>query len=276
MNKNAISFSLPIPSCFVFILSLFVFSCKPTEKVHRAPLFDRSPHFLFEKLKSNEFHYEWLSAKYSAEVKTEGKSNSFKTTMRSRKDSVIWMSISPAFGIEVARIHITRDSIRFMNRLNTTYFEGDFKYLNKMFNTDLDFDVLQSILIGNAFSYFEEDDFKSFIDKDYYLLSTIRKRKLKRTIQKNDSLNLVVQSIWLEPKTYKIAKYNFRDFNIDRILDVNYSKFAAVDSQLFPFEMHFELKGEKPASININYSKVAHDTPQTLPFTIPAKYERIY
>lgn len=276
MKKNNISISHLIAVCFACVLILFIYSCKPTEKAKRGPLFDRSANFLFEKLKSNEFHYDWLSAKYSAEVTTEGKTTSFKATLKSRKDSIIWMSISPALGIEVVRVLITKDTVRFMNRLNSTYFEGDFKYINKMFNIDIDFDILQSMFIGNAFSYLEEDDFKTFVDKDYYLLSTMRKRKLKRTIQKSDSLNLIAQSIWLEPRTFKIAKYSFHDFNINRIFNVNYSNFAPVDSQLFPFKMLFELKGDKPALVHILYSKVAHDKPQSLPFTIPEKYERIY
>ena len=275
MKRNDILSGL-IPVFFSCVFLLFIYSCKPIEKTPRGPLFDRSAHFLFEKLKSNEFHYDWLSAKYSAEVTSGGKTTSFKATLKCRKDSVIWMSISPALGIEVARVHITKDTVRFMNRLNTTYFEGDFKYINKMLNIDIDFDILQSILIGNVFSYFEEEDFKTFIDKDYYLLSTVRKRKLKRTIQKNDSLNLVAQSIWLEPRTFKIARYSFHDFNINRVFDVNYSDFAPVDSQLFPFKMRFELKGDKPALINIVYSKVIYDDSQNLPFTIPEKYERIH
>jgi len=275
-NKNQIFLSTSLLLSFLLIISVVVFSCKTKEKIHhRIVLIDRSPRFLFENLKENEFKYDWVTAKFSTIVTSANGSNSFNATLKARKDSIIWMSISPAFGIEVARIKITKDTVRFINRINSTYFEGDFQVINKMFNVDFDFDMLQAILVGNAFPEFEADDFKSFIDKERYLLSTIRKRKLRKTIQKHDSLNLVVNSIWLEPKTFKISKYMYRDFNINRVFEANYSEFTKVDSLSFPFKIDIKLSGEKSAEIIIQYSKVVKDKLQPLPYSVPEKYEKM-
>lgn len=257
---------------FVFI-GIFFQTCKTREKNYRGPLFDRSTGFLFEKMRENEFKYDWITSKYSAEINEGGNKTSFKVNYRAKRDSVIWVSISPALGIEVARAKITKDTIKFINRINSTYFEGDFNYINNKFGLELDFDILQSILTGNAFSNYQEEEFKSFVDKDYYLVSTIRKRKLRKTLQKNDSLNISAQSIWLEPRTFKISKFGVYDFATNNNLEVFYSNFTAVDSQLFPFKIFFQLTGEQPVQISIQYTKVAQEVPQSLPFTIPEKYE---
>ncbi|MDQ3192000.1 MAG: DUF4292 domain-containing protein [Bacteroidota bacterium] len=271
LNNHSITRLLTL----VFILVTVFNSCKTKENVQRGPLFDRGPNFLFEKMRSKEFNYDWISSKFAVEI-TEGKDKtSFKANYRAKKDSVIWVSISPALGIEVARAIITKDTVKFMNRMNSTYFEGDFNYINNTFGVDLDFDMLQSVLTGNAFASYEEDEFKSFVDKEHYLLSTMRKRKLRKSLQKNDSLNLTAQSIWLEPKTYKISKFGIYDFSTNNNLEVFYSNFALVESQLFPFNIFFTLTGDHPVQINIQYSKVANDTPQSFPFTIPEKYESI-
>jgi hypothetical protein len=269
--KNCILF-------IVFILAVTLFpACKPKEKAYRGPLFDRSPEFLFNKMRENEFRYDWITAKISAEVNDDGKRTSFKTAVRAKKDSVIWASISPALGIEVARMVITKDSVHFMNRLNSTYFEGDFNFINNYFGVDVDFDMLQSILTGNAFAHFEEDEFKSFVDKDQYMLSTVRKRKLRKKIQKSDTLDLVAQSIWLEPRTFKISKFGIYDFAANKSLEVFYSNFTTVEHQLFPFKLFFIVKSDKANSeLSLQYSKVSHEGPQSIPFTVPEKYEPLH
>ncbi|HET6245393.1 MAG: DUF4292 domain-containing protein [Bacteroidetes bacterium] len=227
-------------------------------------------------MRSNEFSYNWITSKFSVVIEEGGKKTSFNAHYRAKNDSVMWVSISPALGIEVARVKITKDSVKFMNRINSTYFEGDFNYISNTFGVDVDFDMLQSILTGNAFSSYKEEEFKSFIDKDHYLLSTMRKRKLRKSLQKNDSLDLMVQSIWLEPRSFKISKFGIYDFKTNNNLEVFYSNFTPVESQLFPFNIFFQLTGEKPAKISIQYSKVANDIPQSLPFTIPEKYELMH
>jgi hypothetical protein len=257
------------------LLTLFVASCKQKEKTYRGPIFDRSTTYLFNKMKANEFQYDWLTTKFSAEITEGGKKNTLKATVKTKNDSVIWVSIAPSIGIEVVRAKITKDTISFINRINSTYFVGDYKYLSKNFGIELDYDMIQSVLTGNAFSSYEEEEFKSFVDKDQYLLSTVRKRKLRRSIQRNDSLDMIAQSIWLEPRIYKIAKFAIYDFGLNRNLEINYDNFTLVGEQLFPYKVSFSLSGDipVPVQLNLQYSKVAHDTPQNLPFTIPEKYE---
>lgn len=260
----------------VFVLGILA-SCKtPEEAKKRVILFDKNPSFLFEKLHANDFQFIWLTAKYNADIEMDGKNNSFKASLRAKKDSIIWISIMPALGIEAARVKITIDSVFFINRLNSTYFKGDFQYINKLINTETDFKMIQALLFGIHYTEFNETDFKSAVDNGKYLLSNLRKRKLKRTIQRNDSLNLAAQSIWLEPENYKICKYRFNDFNTLRELEVCYSDFNLVGEKLFPFNLAILLHGDKKASIKINYSKVIQDDPQSFPFTIPEKYEQIF
>ena len=88
-----------------------------------------------------------------------------------RKDSAIWISVTPVLGIEVARLLVTNDSVKMMNRLNSTYFTGNFKLINKLFNADIDYDMFQSFLVGNDFTYYENGasgKFKANIENKQY------------------------------------------------------------------------------------------------------------
>ena len=149
MNKSKVVYWL-----FIIFIGSLTFSCKVQEKNNvKLKIKTRSPNFLVKKLKSNEFQFETISAKAAVSViDSADKKKSFKTHIRIRKDSVIWMSIT-SFSIEAARVTITKDSVKFINRLNKEYFIGDFSYINRVFGTDLDYQMMEALLIGNSLDF---------------------------------------------------------------------------------------------------------------------------
>jgi hypothetical protein len=252
--------------------------CNPQKKIIKEPIKDKKADYLFEQLKKNEFKFEWLTIKFSATVKTDKAENSFNGTIRIRKDSIIWVSISPALGIEAMRAVITQDSVKLLNRLNTTYFAGDFKYLSSMMKTSLDFDMLQSLLMGNDFSFYENDVFKSSVDGMLYKLSTVGRGKLKKYIKTSeDTLLLLTQDIWLDPETFKITRVHLKEPKENRKLEAEYSEFTEIDSMEYPFKIHFDALTEKEKTeISIENTKVTATGPLEFPFNVNSKYERIY
>jgi|JI10StandDraft_1071094.scaffolds.fasta_scaffold292209_2 hypothetical protein len=238
----------------------------------------KTPKALINYLKINEFKYDWLTSKFSADVVTEDNKQSFTVSVRAKKDSAMWLSVS-VLGIEGARMLITQDSVRFMDKLNNKYFVGDYQYLSKLLSIDVDFETMQSVLIGNSMEFYDEDEkLKSGKDSTYYMLSTIKKRKLKKALKENTenvANKELAQRIWLHPLTFKVYQIVINDFPNDRTFTANYSDFQVVDSSYFPFKANFVIQAQKKINLDIDYSKVVHDKPQTMPFNIPAKYERI-
>jgi hypothetical protein len=249
----------------------------PPETVNKRLDF-KTPKALINYLKVNEFKYDWLTSKFSADVVTEDNKQSFTVSVRAKKDSAMWLSVS-VLGIEGARMLITQDSVRFMDKLNNKYFVGDYQYLSKLLSIDVDFETMQSVLIGNSMEFYDEDEkLKSGKDSTYYLLSTIKKRKLKKALKENTenvANKELAQRIWLHPLTFKVYQIVINDFPNDRTFTANYSDFQVVDSSYFPFKANFVIQAQKKINLDIDYSKVVHDKPQTMPFNIPAKYERI-
>lgn len=239
----------------------------------------KTPKALSAYLKENEFKYDWLSTKFSATVESNDNKQSFTVSVRAKKDSAMWMSVS-VLGIEGARMLITTDSVRFMDKVNNKYFVGDYQYLSQLLNIDVDFETMQSVLIGNSVAFYEDDErLKSGKDSSFYLLSTIKKRKLKKALKESpDNIYRkedLAQRIWLNPLTFKIHQIVINDFPNDRLFTAKYSDFQVVDSSYFPFKADFLIEGQKKMIVKIDYSKVVQDKPQAMPFNIPAKYERI-
>ena len=130
-----------------------MFACKSKEKASRKPLEGKKTEYLLNQLKLNEFQFETISSKAEFTILQKEKKTSFKASIRMRKDSAIWISITPALGIEMARVLITTDSVKVINRLSKEYFIGDYNYINKKFNVELVFEDIQSVLLGNAIPF---------------------------------------------------------------------------------------------------------------------------
>lgn len=283
MSNNTLNRTTPFFAKIFLLAVVFLLggtSCKTTQKIPlnkgKCILEPRSAKYLTRQLKENEFRFERLNAKLDVEANIDSSSNSFTVTLRIRKDSVIWMSISK-LGIEGARVLITKDSVKFMNRVKSQFFKGDFSYISKLLNTDLDFEMLQSLLIGNSVEFYDEDEkIKPGIQDCEYLLGTVRKRKIKRIVDKGKELKDPAQAIYLNPDKFKITRIVFYEFNPDRSFDAKYDNFSTIDStQLFPQKISCNIKAQKTVVIDMNYTKTVFNEEQTFPFRIPENYEPI-
>ena len=86
---------------------------------------------LYSAIKASNFSSRWFSTRAAVDVAIDKDERSFQAHIKICKDSLIWISISPALGIEVARVLIEPDTVRFINRIEGTYFTGDFGFLSK-------------------------------------------------------------------------------------------------------------------------------------------------
>ena len=274
MNKSKALYWL-----FIVFIGASIISCKVQEKENvKLKIKTRSPKFLVKKLKENEFQFETISAKANATVvDTAGKKTGFKTHLRIRKDSVIWMSISK-LSIEAARVIITTDSVKILNRLNKEYFIGDFSYINKVFGTDLDYQMMEALLIGNSLDFEEKGRLNSRVDrkKDLYYLSTVKKRKVKKELKKDkDKIKDDGQVLWLDPLTFKVKELLLTSPESNRSLTGAYSDYKSINEQLLPYQIQFLLKSSASSTVDVKYSKILAGKKLSFPFKISSKYVQI-
>lgn len=274
LNKNVASLNLIVG---VFLVLAILASCKTTRSVIKEPIKEEGADYLLSKLKENELKFEWFAAKFNLDFVLDKKKTSFRGQVRMRKDSAIWVSFSPALGIEMARLLITNDSIFYLNRINKEYFKGDYNAVNQRFGTNLDYDVLQSILLGNDLTFYEEGKFRVSYDSKEYHLVTAGRSKLKKYVKtKEDATRVYIQNIFLDPQTFKITKMKIKEVAQDNNkLDAYYSEFENLDGQLFPHHLNFDITATSPVIVDIFYSRIDLASPQRLPFKVSSKYERI-
>lgn len=274
MNKKTIK----ITFSFLTIISILILanSCGSVRHTIKEPLKEEGAEYLFSNLKSNELKYNFFSAKFSASFYQQRNETSFSGQIRIQKDSLIWISISPVLGIEMARLLITNDSVKYMNRIDNNYFISDFNYINSLINSTLDFDMLQAFLTGNDFSFYENSYFRPGIDNQEYKLITTNRRKLKKYVRNNQEINIPIQNIWLSPETFKISRVLIRELQQGgRKLEGKYD-YELEGNQLVPHKLSFDLEtSEHKNQINVEYSKVSITESLSFPFRIPDKYSRV-
>ena len=289
----------------VFLITSFLYSCKSKKKVTTTdPIRERSAGYLLKRYERNEFQYDWVGMKVSAEVLTLGETQSFKANIRMKKDSVIWISISPALGIEVLRVLITPDSVKYVSKIpeNKHYYLGGFSVINEISKMDIDFATFQDILLGNAIGL-EKDEgkFRSEVDENNYLLISKYKRKVKKAVgmddkdiepddtivvnmndkrvqkavKKSDENDLIISRYWLEPENFHLVRSLFYDIVNMRNVDIEYSDFKLEGEQYYPSNCRLNVKDARQTQeVRFEITKINTDKTYDFPFEIPEDFER--
>lgn len=234
-------------------------------------------------LKQSQADYSTFNGKIKSNVVIDGDGTDFTISLRMRKDSLIWASISPALGIEVIRFCATKDTIKFIDRIHKKYFIGDYDTLGRMLNTEIDLEVLQSLFVGNSVEFYEDDErLKAGIDSCRYLLGTIRKRKLRKVIVKGKELKEPAQNIWMLDSVFKITRILFREFDTKREFDAHFNDFQKLEfpdgeikNILIPYSLTYLIKTDKTITVSMEYSKASANKQMEFPFSIPEGYERV-
>lgn len=233
---------------------------------------------LSRHIKENELKFDWIYAKADVETLIDGEDHNLDIRVKGRKDSAIWISIQAVGLVDVAKLLITRDSVKMVVYVKKQYFKGDFNYINQILNADLDFDMLQAVLFGNSADFDDDDSkLKPVVDREncLYLLSTERKRKLRRITSGQDSLKRSMQTMTLNPDSYKIIANIFEDVTTNRSFKATYENFNAKDSVFAPHHVNIDIKAEKQINLKINYVRIELNQPQKLTLNIPKNYDPI-
>ncbi len=279
---------------FISLVSIlsFTFGCKhkkklqkPTNQINivngdtlgKCKLDFKNGKALTRYIEENELKYDWLYLKSNVTTLLEGDDKSFDARVRLRKDSIMLITIE-LLTIDFAKVLITKDSIKMVDYHNKKYFRGDFHFINDLLNADLDFDVIQSVIIGNSAEFIDDDSkLNPVTDRENccYRLSTERKRHLKRIVKGAEDLKKALQVITLNPDNFKIVKNEFIEPQSNRTFIATYSDFKNKDSVYAPYSVNIDIKAEKNMNIKIEYVRIEKNKPQKINFSIPSKYDKI-
>jgi hypothetical protein len=220
-----------------------------------------------EAVNVKSISFDYLVAKSKVDFKS--KSQDFDNTtvnIRMKKDSIIWLSVT-GVGFEVARGIITPDSIVFMDKIHKDYFVFTYEQLSKQYNFDLNFPLLQSVIIGNL--PFPDQGNAQFVkENEFYVL--------KQTVERLEVSNYVGES------NLKLSRLMATEVPTQNTFTLDYEDFRDVRSFLFPFtsRINLNVKSKKDQQVNQTTMRIKHNKVDLVtenpgfPFSVPASYKR--
>ncbi len=248
-----------------------MYACGPIRDVVTPPVTEEvSVSRTLTALREGESDFDFFSARISGVANIDNSSYNFSGNIRIKRDSAIYVSISPFLGIEMARVLVTPDEVKMLNRMEGTYFEGDMGLINNMLNTYLDYYMLQSLLVGNDFSHFSSDNFRASYDRDRLLLQNPERRPGRS----GTSGIYFQQNIWLDSESFRITENLLYDPVSRSSIRARYESFDQITGQYIPRDI--SLTFTDPASravLSLRYTRTSLNEPVPILFSVPERYK---
>jgi len=260
----------------LLVLLLGLASCRSTKITE--PVYSKAPkvQVLIDSVEASHFDFDWFSGKIAGKYKDDTQSFSFKGTIKIKKDSLIWMSISPGLGLELGRVLLDQDSLRFMNRFDKTYFTSSYADLSAKVKSPLTYSRIQDLLMGNSLSTFEEKKYYSDIENPFFKICSVSEKQLKKMQRSRRKSNKEIYTALVNPENSKIDSQNLTNLKLNRTLLVSYEDFETHNNQDFAESIGLLINTTKSLSLNIAYSRINLSKKVKFSFKVPKSYEGIH
>ena len=218
--------------------------------------FTMSGSHILKNAQEKEAEVDWFTAQLQGQAQLNDKTYPISAKLCMRQDSVIWISVSAILGLEAARIHLTPDSVKLINRLNSTYYVGDIKELTKRHNLHLSFYEIQNILLARH-SFSNPNAFRLLpSEQDYVLFADL------------DTVNYMLR---LNSEYFPLEINSVRHDSIS--LKLSYTGFVDVKDEWLPQNTDLQvLTPNNYINFTYSYSKMVVNRPKKIKFSIPSSY----
>ncbi len=255
------------------ILVLLVSGCKShkeSSKEMYLPKMEKAE--LIAEIQQRTLQYETLSARIQADIALGKTQLSSKVQLKMQKDQCIQFSIQPMLGIEAARIEITPDSIRMLDRINKVYAKSGIEYLRTVFAISFEFDFynLQSLLTNTLF-YPGKTQISTRELEQMRFVQDDRRALLRMSDNGGANYQFSVDRLGY------LASTRISDSKEKSSIYWRYDKFEKLSETSFPYQMQATItqREEQKGEFRFNFAKIEIDKEQAMHFSIPKSYKEI-
>ncbi len=243
------------------IIALLIFSCKSAKVISDGTVDSRlSSKAVIKSHYQQETDFKTLSGKIKIDYSDGEDSQSFTVSLRMEKDKAIWMSAP----LGIVKAYITPDRVSFYNKLENEYFDGDFSYLSELLGTDVDFSILQNLLLGQAIVDLRDEKYTISIMEDNYRLTPKNAGVLYKTL------------FQIEPKNFKMALQQLSQPLKKRLLEIRYSNYQLLDKRVLPNEIRvLAVQEDTENTIALEYRNLELNKTMSFPYKIPNGFKEI-
>jgi len=211
-------------------------------------------------IRAKQLNFNTFAAKAKTNLDINGNSNDVTLNLRIQHDRKIWVSVTAILGVEVARALITPDSIWVINRLQGVYFKKPFSYVYQYAGKQINYNALESLLIGNAIPGLLDGNADINVNNANTILS--------------GRLQDMMYQLTLGPD-FKVSQTSLSNQAGQSVKVVN-SAFIQADNRIMPSQIDIaSVAGNKKLNIGLHYSNTEFDKVLEYPFTIPDRFKAV-
>jgi Domain of unknown function (DUF4292) len=244
-------------------LIVFLVSCKSKAVLLEGEAKSKlSPEKIIANHYNNKKEFLTLYIKSSAHYEDDKQSQNVTAEIKIKKDEMILVSIR-FLGITMAKALITPTEVKYYEKLGSKYFEGNFSSLSQWLGTDLDYQKVQNMLIGEALDDLKKDKFTaSIVDKLYKL--------------ENKSDINITKTYFFEADQFQLKKEELLQIDEQRMMQIEYPSFINYNQLFFPSGIVINAyQKSKKTNIDIEYKTITLNEELTFPYSVPEGYDKI-
>ncbi len=248
---------------YFFVLVLLITSCKTTKTVTNTSIVSISTKKIIKNQIKNSFDRKTVKAKIKAKYIDANNAQPLTIKLRLEKDKTIWMS-GTFFSVPVAKILITPTRVSYYDKIHKTYFDGNFSLLSQFLGTEVDFEKVQNLLLGQPILNLKNQRYYTEIDQDSYLVFPKKQNKLFDIL------------FWINPTHFKTNKQEISRLASQETVTITYPEYQQISKVTFPKQIKIVAKKNTNKTIlNLEYRAVEFDKTLSFPFKIPVGYKEI-
>ena len=244
------------------ILGLFFLGCKSAKVMESKETLDpkMSVKQIVKKYDKSKSEFKTLQGRLKIEYTQGNRSETHTVTLRMEHDKTIWVN---AF-LNMVRVKITHDRVRFYNKLDNTFFDGDYTLISDFLGTDLQFKNLQNLLLGEAVFDIKPKEFEKRNHPNSYTIAPK---------QQNDLYDLLYL---INPAYFKLDAQLLSQSLKQNVLKVQYRSYQNIEVLVLPEQMVItSTNTNEQTTLNLNIKSVSLGQPLRFPFTIPKGFKAI-
>lgn len=209
---------------------------------------------------NNQLNFNTLRGRLKIDYSDGSSSQGFNVSLRIEKDKAIWISAT----LGIVKAYITPERVTFYNKLENEYFDGDFTYLSNLLGTELDFEKVQSLLLGEALLDLRDKKYEASVNGNTYQLKPRKPIALFKIL------------FQLEPQNFKMATQQLSQPEKKRLLEIQYKSYQEINKRVLPNEIAITAVDDTHKNlIDLTFKNVELDRPLNFPYKIPKGFKEI-
>ncbi len=249
---------------FGILILLLLVSCKSKAVLTEAVATGIMPSLeIIANHYKNKKDFKTLYIKADVSYEDAKQSHSLSAEIKIQKDQKIIVSLR-FLGITMAKALITPEGVKYYEKLNGKFFEGNYGALTAFLGTDLDFQKVQNLLIGQALDDLNKENYKSSLADNLYQLE-------------GRSKDETLKFFTFEASKFLLKKQQINQVAKARTLEIYYPEHLEYPEAFLPAKLFIEANQKKgKTNIEIDYNTISFNEELSFPYSVPESYKQIF